>query len=326
MVAPGRRPATARRPRRCDADFAYEGDATCAGDSMCATSCPVADRHGRAGEGDPHRGAVSAAPAGWPDWTARHLGRRHGRRPHRAAPRAAAPARCRCGARVAGRGHRLRPPPGPVRRPAPASADRAAARAAATSRASRTAAAGAPVVVLPSGASRACWARCPASREPVRCPRCSRARASRWSSPPRPDALCCGMPFASKGYPEAARVAARRTFDALWSASDGGRLAVVTDASPCAGALQDHARHASGSGRCASSTSRRSGRTRGLALAPAVPTPAGRPCSIRPARSSRTAACPTSCASRAPARTRWWCLRPRSAAASPATGASSCPS
>jgi D-lactate dehydrogenase len=61
-------------------------------------------------------------------------------------------------------------------------------------------------------------------------------------APAAPDALCCGMPFASKGYPDAARVAAARTFDALWAASDGGRLTVVTDASPCAGALQEHAR------------------------------------------------------------------------------------
>jgi D-lactate dehydrogenase len=51
--------------------------------------------------------------------------------------------------------------------------------------------------------------------------------------------LCCGMPFASKGYPDAARAAAGRTAEALWRASEGGRLAVVTDASPCAGTLDD---------------------------------------------------------------------------------------
>jgi D-lactate dehydrogenase len=51
--------------------------------------------------------------------------------------------------------------------------------------------------------------------------------------------LCCGMAFASKGYPDAARAAARRTAEALWRASDAGRLAVVTDASPCAGTLAD---------------------------------------------------------------------------------------
>src|SRR5512147_956582 len=53
------------------------------------------------------------------------------------------------------------------------------------------------------------------------------------------EGLCCGMAFASKGYPDAARAAADRTAEALWRASDGGRLAVVTDASPCAGTLGD---------------------------------------------------------------------------------------
>jgi D-lactate dehydrogenase len=51
--------------------------------------------------------------------------------------------------------------------------------------------------------------------------------------------LCCGMAFASKGYPDAARAAARRTAEALWRASSGGRVPVVTDASPCAGTLAD---------------------------------------------------------------------------------------
>jgi D-lactate dehydrogenase len=51
------------------------------------------------------------------------------------------------------------------------------------------------------------------------------------------ESLCCGMAFASKGFFEAARVAARRTAEALWRASDEGRLTVVTDASPCAGTL-----------------------------------------------------------------------------------------
>jgi D-lactate dehydrogenase len=53
------------------------------------------------------------------------------------------------------------------------------------------------------------------------------------------EGLCCGMAFASKGYPQAARVAARKTAEALWRASSGGRLSVVTDASPCAGTLAD---------------------------------------------------------------------------------------
>jgi D-lactate dehydrogenase len=51
--------------------------------------------------------------------------------------------------------------------------------------------------------------------------------------------LCCGMPFSSKAYSEAARIAARVTADALWAASREGADPVVTDASPCAGTLAD---------------------------------------------------------------------------------------
>ena len=51
--------------------------------------------------------------------------------------------------------------------------------------------------------------------------------------------LCCGMAFSSKGYAEAARSAARSTAEALWRATSGGRLPVVTDASPCAGTLAE---------------------------------------------------------------------------------------
>jgi D-lactate dehydrogenase len=53
------------------------------------------------------------------------------------------------------------------------------------------------------------------------------------------EGLCCGMSFASKGLLEAARAAAERTAEALWQASEEGQLAVVTDASPCAGTLDD---------------------------------------------------------------------------------------
>ena len=53
------------------------------------------------------------------------------------------------------------------------------------------------------------------------------------------DALCCGMPFSSKAFLPAARMAARRTAAALWAATRDGADPVVTDASPCAGSLAD---------------------------------------------------------------------------------------
>jgi D-lactate dehydrogenase len=51
--------------------------------------------------------------------------------------------------------------------------------------------------------------------------------------------LCCGMPFSSKAFPEAAARCASSSAEALWTASSDGRDIVVTDASPCAGTLSE---------------------------------------------------------------------------------------
>ena len=48
---------------------------------------------------------------------------------------------------------------------------------------------------------------------------------------------CCGMPYSSKGFEEAHAIAANRAIDRLFRWSDGGRLPVVVDSSPCAFAL-----------------------------------------------------------------------------------------
>jgi D-lactate dehydrogenase len=47
------------------------------------------------------------------------------------------------------------------------------------------------------------------------------------------DGLCCGVPFSSKGYVDAHHLAVNRTIERLWHWSDGGRLPVVIDTSPC---------------------------------------------------------------------------------------------
>jgi D-lactate dehydrogenase len=47
--------------------------------------------------------------------------------------------------------------------------------------------------------------------------------------------LCCGQPFSSKGFPEAAAVAASATIRALHQATEGGKWPVVCDTSPCTG-------------------------------------------------------------------------------------------
>jgi len=44
---------------------------------------------------------------------------------------------------------------------------------------------------------------------------------------------CCGVPFSSKGYERGHRVAANRAIERCWEWSEGGRLPIVIDTSPC---------------------------------------------------------------------------------------------
>ena len=51
--------------------------------------------------------------------------------------------------------------------------------------------------------------------------------------PEKMDALCCGMLFSSKGYVEAGQKASNELKAALAAASDGGRIPILCDMSPC---------------------------------------------------------------------------------------------
>jgi D-lactate dehydrogenase len=51
--------------------------------------------------------------------------------------------------------------------------------------------------------------------------------------PDRMDQLCCGMPFASKGFSETAAAKAEELGDALLKVSDNGRIPILCDMSPC---------------------------------------------------------------------------------------------
>ncbi|KOV69902.1 oxidoreductase [Streptomyces sp. AS58] len=50
--------------------------------------------------------------------------------------------------------------------------------------------------------------------------------------------LCCGTPWQSKGFTRGHSTMAARTLDALWTATDHGRLPVVCDASSCTHGLE----------------------------------------------------------------------------------------
>ena len=224
-------------------DFAYDGIATCAGDSMCQSACPVQIdtgalvkelraaahselAHGVAAAAAERFGAVAGlARAG--------LGTVGALRGWRVGARAVALASEAANAVAPGVAPRLPPE---LALPLPAvglwPVEPVPPREAAGS---------GVVVYFPSCLTRVVG---PLPGENGTPPAQAMQEVLRWAGlsvrvPERASGLCCGMAFASKGYEAAARRAARRTAEALWRATSGGRLPVVTDASPCAGTLND---------------------------------------------------------------------------------------
>ena len=229
-------------------DFAYEGVASCAGDSMCQSACPVtidtgalmkelrAAGHGgasariataaaehfglvaalaRAGLGAaalvralPLGGRIVEAVAEAGNALAARAG---------AAPAALArPAACGAPSRVRGA-------------PAPAGGVGRRRRAAAGSSTSRAASPGS-------------WARCRARTArlpPGPCARSCAGRASRCACPRAPRACAAAWRSRARATPTPRTRRRARTAEALWRATSGGRLPVVTDASPCAGTLAE---------------------------------------------------------------------------------------
>jgi D-lactate dehydrogenase len=216
------------------ADFEYEGVTTCAGDSMCLTACPVAiDTGALVKELKQVRNSPAARRLGV--LAARHFG--------------AVAAMARAGLRLAAVVRSL--PlgamvveavtslahgvlPGLVPQIGP---DLALPPAASPLPRPDFREGESRVVYLPS-----CLNRILGPDHGIATPRAMLDVLdwAGWSSVyPRGVAdLCCGMPFGSKALTEAAHLAASRTAEALWAASREGRDPVVTDASPCAGYLQ----------------------------------------------------------------------------------------
>jgi D-lactate dehydrogenase len=220
-------------------DFAYEGVTTCAGDSMCQAACPV-----KIDTGALVKELKAAAHGEWSRSLAVAAAERFSL--------VAEAARAGLGTAAALRALPLGPglvellsevahaaaptlaprvPPG-LALPLPAILLRAPAPGPPGHRG---------VVYFPSCLTRIVGAS--ASEEALP-PARAMDEVLRWAGfsvrlPDGVEGLCCGMAFASKGYPDAAWAAARKTAEALWRASSGGRLPVVTDASPCAGTLAD---------------------------------------------------------------------------------------
>jgi D-lactate dehydrogenase len=231
------------------ADFEYEGVETCAGDSMCKTSCPVKIDTGALVK-EMQAAARSAASRRLARLAARHFGAVAAGA--RLSLRAVSLMRSLPGGAlvldlVTGPFHRVAPLLVPRLRPGldlPQAAPPLAIP--------RAGGNGARVVYFPSCLTRILGPGPGESAPPMARAMLDVLEAQGFSvvHPRRVGSLCCGMPFASKYFPEAAHDAAARAAEELWTASGEGADPVVTDASPCAGTLQELAvPHLAASGR-----------------------------------------------------------------------------
>ncbi|MGW4882584.1 FAD-binding and (Fe-S)-binding domain-containing protein [Streptomyces sp. NPDC004262] len=216
------------RRRALEADYAYAAVDSCAADSLCVTACPVTIDTGAVMKRlRAERHTATAQRAG--NATARHWGTAV--KGVRAALSTAhvlpAPAlRAATGAvRRLGAGELVPPwaddiPRGGPARPAPRHPAQPRAVFFAACIGSVFAAEGA------TGGASAAFLRL-----------CERAGVQ-VTVPDELPGLCCGTPWQSKGYTDGHRTMAARTLEALWRASDQGRLPVVCDASSCTHGLE----------------------------------------------------------------------------------------
>jgi D-lactate dehydrogenase len=253
LSAEGDREAAALRAE-IEADFAYDGLQTCAGDSMCQTTCPVKIDTGalvkelKAATHSPVASRLAVLAASNFGLTASLA---------RTGLRFVAAARTlRLGAFDPG-GFLVEAVSGWLHERAPSLVPRLARGSAlpgvapALPRPFPAEAAQRKVVYFPSCLSRILGPQ-PGESFPSTAEAVMRSLARAGYEVVLPEGLsglCCGMPFGSKAFVQAASVAGTRTLDALWRASEQGRLPVVTDASPCAGTLHDCAAEGAREGR-----------------------------------------------------------------------------
>jgi len=221
-------------------DFEHEGIATCVGDSMCQTSCPV-----KIDTGALMKELKAAAHPAWARRSAELAASRLGATLAlaRAGLRTVAvldrlPAGPRILAAVTAVAHRIAP--GLLPRTDPAQPLPRAASRLPEPRASNG---GRRIVYFPSCLTRVVGSMPGAVERPVAREMLDLLEAAGWSVtyPAGIGALCCGMPFGSRAFPDAARGASDTALAALVRASREGADVVVTDASPCASTLRDAA-------------------------------------------------------------------------------------
>jgi D-lactate dehydrogenase len=210
--------------------YRYPGEATCAADGLCAVACPVDINTGeltkelRSQTVGPAAQGVAAFVAGHFSqtaaavrWGLKIAGAAHGLLGSTLMESLAAGARRLSGNRIP---HWTRCMPRGIDGPRPPSSKRAGAQA----------------VYFPSCISRTMGsAKNDPDRDPLHAVTLRLLEKAGYDVlfPATMEALCCGTPFESKGFIAQADAKARELEAALLEATDGGRLPVLVDTSPC---------------------------------------------------------------------------------------------
>ena len=220
--------------RAMEADFDFEALETCAADGLCATTCPVdIDTGGLVKRLRRERRLPIAHRVA--DWAARRFATvekavRVGLRIGGVAERVLGGRAVTAISRLPGLVLRRRTPLWLPPMPRPASGPLPS-----------TERAGAAAVYFPSCLSRT-MGRLPGEPDGLSLARTFVEVAARGGKPlwipGDAEGHCCGVPFSSKGYVRAHRAAVNATVERFWSWSDGGRLPVVVDTSPCSHGLR----------------------------------------------------------------------------------------
>ncbi|WP_086150048.1 FAD-binding and (Fe-S)-binding domain-containing protein [Cellulosimicrobium sp. KWT-B] len=241
--------------RELERQYAYQGVATCAADSLCVEACPVGIDTGVVMKGHRarsqprlvQRGGAAAAE----HWGPVVTGLRAALGVVQALPTplvrvASDVARGVVGTDVVPRVDADLPGPGPRRGTTAVVPDGGATPARAVLFASCMGEVFAPAGAgLPGGACGGDGASRPVGAEAAFRALCERAGVG-LVVPDGIGGLCCGTPWSSKGLPDGAAAMARKVVDALWVATREGELPVVCDASSCTHGLAETARHLTG--------------------------------------------------------------------------------
>lgn len=235
-------PEDLRRAERLEKSFRYLGEATCAGDGLCSTSCPMKINTGEL----VHVIREHFLPEGSAGYrigesAARHLGGISGAL--RLGLGAADLAHRILGDKAVnslGRGmHKLGLPLWTSALPLPYSPDKAIARATAKNTSDRP-----KVVYFPSCINRTMGITREKGKEiaPLVDTMINLCEKAGYDVifPENIDGLCCGMIWESKGMPDIADEKTAQLELALLKASENGRYPVMCDQSPCLHRMRDH--------------------------------------------------------------------------------------